>query len=359
MNTVLISLASLVIGLLYILWFRYKDVHEPEPVVYMLLSFAIGGVLSIVISSIIYLVVPVSMDFYGAFLVGFVEELGKLLAFLAILPFIKNQMDELVDGLIYMGCVALGFAVIENVFYAMNSPSPYSLLGLRAVTSTIGHISFSAYMGVAFVIHFREDRNYWGIFWGFIFAMVTHGLYDAVLFETHLNHYFGFVYITGAIIQYNILLLLLSYSKYRPPFDERFFNKHFSGEAITCLNCGNIKGNTEYIFKRIKMVKCPECHLNTMDKYSTKRVFNYYRPLFDIRVVMRGDRNKSSFHFSPRLKIFYNRKKQYFAFSLSEVKKWFFESNIEDRDHMLLKKLYAPFLNLLGFNKIRKREFIE
>lgn len=355
----MISLASLAIGLLYILWFRYKDVHEPEPVAYMLLSFAIGGVLSIVISSILYLVIPVSMNFSGAFVVGFVEELGKLLAFLTILPIIKKEMDELVDGLIYMGCVALGFAVIENVFYSMNSPSPYSLLGLRAVTSTIGHISFSAYIGVAFVIHLREDKNFSGIFWGFIFAMITHGLYDAVLFETNLNKLFGFVYLTGALIQYNILLLLLSFSKYRQPFDESFFTKHFSGENLTCPNCGNNEGNLEFVFRRIKMMKCPNCKLNTMDKYSTKRVFNYYRPLFEIRRVMQRKPNSATLHFSPPLQIFYNRRKQFFAFSLTDVKKWFFESNIKDRNHMMLHKVYSPLVNLLGFKKIKKREFID
>ena len=74
---ILISVLSLIIGLLYLAWFRSKDLYEPEPWTPLIIAMLAGGVLSVFISLFIYNFVPLEQNFLDAFGVGLVEEFGK------------------------------------------------------------------------------------------------------------------------------------------------------------------------------------------------------------------------------------------------------------------------------------------
>ena len=56
-------------------------------------------------------------------------------------------MDEPTDSLIYMACVALGFSLIENYFYAVRNPSTTPLIAIRLIICTPMHIAFSIFLG--------------------------------------------------------------------------------------------------------------------------------------------------------------------------------------------------------------------
>ena len=63
--------------------------------------------------------------------VGPVEEVAQLAAFLFAYPLIRKEMNEPTDGLLYMACVAFGFSFIVNFFYAVGSPAPGNRLFMR------------------------------------------------------------------------------------------------------------------------------------------------------------------------------------------------------------------------------------
>lgn len=356
---ILISVLSLIIGLLYLAWFRSKDLYEPEPWLPMIIAMLAGGALSVFISLFIYNYIPLEQNFLDAFGVGLIEEFGKGLAFVILLPYLKKEMNELVDGVIYMSSVALGFAVIENVFYAISSDSPYQLLAMRALTSTIGHISFSAFMGAAVVIHLREAKNYIGILWSYLFASALHGLYDAVLFEVQLNIFFSVVYIGGAIVQYNILKLLLSYSLYRPPFDARFFIPSPSPAILTCPHCGNEKNLQTGVFVKIEKTSCPNCGRTSLDSKSTRKAFSYFRPLYKWNEILKRSKGKGNIPLNDLGTIYFKLKGDFLVFEEGEFKPWVFQQNVQDRNQLILHRFYQPITKLMGFEKIVEREYQE
>lgn len=84
--------------------------------------------------------------------VGFAEEFSKYLIFVLIFLFRRNNKDNsstdsLIATMFYMGCVSLGFAVIENLGYAARSADPLNLLVWRGFTSVVGHFVFGLTTG--------------------------------------------------------------------------------------------------------------------------------------------------------------------------------------------------------------------
>jgi RsiW-degrading membrane proteinase PrsW (M82 family) len=67
--------------------------------------------------------------------------------------FFKRRFTGLESGLVYGVCVGLGFAAVENVLYGYEQmtsdglTSALMLLGLRVVSATIGHASYTAITG--------------------------------------------------------------------------------------------------------------------------------------------------------------------------------------------------------------------
>lgn len=53
----------------------------------------------------------------GSLIAPFVEEIMKGLAVLIVFLFFRNEFDSVLDGIIYAGVVALGFAATENTYY--------------------------------------------------------------------------------------------------------------------------------------------------------------------------------------------------------------------------------------------------
>ncbi len=185
-----------------ILWWVYtRDRHDPEP--QSLVAATVGLVALWVISAFMIELLgsaagilpdvpegetlPLAVAFVAAFYVGFVEEIGKLVAIL-ILPYRRAVFDQRMDGIVYGVAASLGFAAVENVLYVLmslvNNPLAAYLTGVaRAVTAVPGHavygILMGAWVGLAKV---NPARRHELILTGFMVAVLAHTLYDAVLF---------------------------------------------------------------------------------------------------------------------------------------------------------------------------------
>lgn len=94
--------------------------------------------------------------------VGFFEELSKLIIFLIIglyrLKITSSKKQHPMATMIYMGAVALGFAVIENILYGINYGE--GVLYWRAFTSVIGHLVFGLFMGYWIALGRMRGRLY-------------------------------------------------------------------------------------------------------------------------------------------------------------------------------------------------------
>jgi len=123
------------------------------------------------------------------FIVGPVEEGGKWLAAYFISSH-SPKFTRIIDGVKYGVAVGLGFAAAENALYLFNSlrvldlNSFVSTFLLRFAISTLAHILYSGifgyYIGKAQFQRYGRVRTYAT---GLILAIVTHGLFDFVLFS--------------------------------------------------------------------------------------------------------------------------------------------------------------------------------
>ena len=284
----LLVLLSFLIGILAIYYLREFDVHDKEPFSIMAIVTFAGGALSIGISLALYrylgsLGISDLRNAFGAiFVIGPVEEAAKLLALLLCYPIIQSHLDEPGDGLIYMACVALGFSLIENFIYVMNSQYPFYIMALRVSLATPMHISFSIFMGLAFYLlaEFKTGWPFMAI--AFAYAALTHGLYDLVMF----NQYIVLVLMLVIALAHYWTIKLLAYANATSPYRQSLrefieaYDNPMVEEGMECLNCGNGAHKPTYRIGEIRIQKCEACerYITTLD--SLVRMFRRFGSMF-------------------------------------------------------------------------------
>lgn len=93
-----------------------------------------------------------------------VEEGAKGLAVLLVLLAFRQEFDGVLDGIVYAGVVALGFATVENVLYygrivaKAGAPALFVVFFLRGVLGPFSHAVFTSMTGVGCGIA-RETHN--------------------------------------------------------------------------------------------------------------------------------------------------------------------------------------------------------
>ena len=292
MGLLAIVFVAFFIGILYLVKLRNYDIYDKEPFGIMFASFLVGGIVSIIVTTILYTFVNVEHTFAQAFYkVGIIEELAKLITFFLIYRIIRKHFDEIVDGVIYMSAIALGFAVIENVFYAMSADNAISMLAMRAFTSTIGHMAFSGIMGVALFIHFRVHKNWGGILLSLLLAAFAHGFYDGVLFNPDYTWSFVFVYVMIVIAALWTIRVVLSFSRFRKPFTLENFENTNQAVIQLCANCGTQSKGNQQEFWKINLQNCSNCENVILDLKYWKQVNRYYLPLREWKKTKKAYKN--------------------------------------------------------------------
>ena len=273
----LLILASFVAGIFIVYWLRTFDVHEKEPFSKMALVTIIGGVISIVFSLILYEyfdllgVQDIENAFGAMFVIGPVEEGAKLITMFLLMFLIRKEMHEPADGAIYMACIALGFSLIENVFYSINSEIPWILMAIRLITATPMHIGFSVIMGLAVYFHLFHQHNWKALMGSYVCASVMHGIYDVVAFSG-----VAFIFILAFVwVTKNWILTILGYSAATSPLRKslkEFVDSHNPSKhtGIECLKCGDTDDKVTYRYEKITFQKCETC-----DHYVTTKASLY------------------------------------------------------------------------------------
>lgn len=147
--------------------FLWIDRWEPEPPRLLQLAFLWGAgfaaLSALLINSSAALAADDllgrgSGDVLGATAIApFVEEAMKGLFLVGLLVFMRREIDGIVDGIVYAGLVAAGFAFTENILYigrafaegmGGQSSSVLTVLVLRGVFSPFAHPLFTAMTGI-------------------------------------------------------------------------------------------------------------------------------------------------------------------------------------------------------------------
>jgi RsiW-degrading membrane proteinase PrsW (M82 family) len=173
-----------------IVYIYVKDKYEKESKRYLTLAFVLGGVVSIIITTILYLFfdlfLPLPDDYSiwqqfvkAFFVVGFIEEFSKYLMVRGFLQ-PRTVFNEPYDGIIYAVMVSMGFAAVENIMYVIQGG--INVAFLRAFTAIPAHATFAIimgyYMGKA---KFSKNKFKWNLI-GLFTAVLFHGAYDFFLF---------------------------------------------------------------------------------------------------------------------------------------------------------------------------------
>ncbi len=187
MSLVLAAIAPAFIVIIYI---YLKDKYEKEPKRVMLFSFLLGAIVSVLITTILYLIFDyllplpddnsISQQFIKAFfVVALIEEFSKYVV-VRYYSQAKNSFNEPFDGIVYAVIVSMGFAMVENLIYVFQGGLEVALI--RAFTAVPAHATFGVLMGY-FMGKAKFNGNRIGDnLIGLSLAVLFHGAYDFFLF---------------------------------------------------------------------------------------------------------------------------------------------------------------------------------
>ena len=356
LQDILIIVVAALIGFGYLLLVRSYDIYEKEPLIKLLLVAVVGGLISVFVSLFLYEFVEVNYNFVDAIIkIGFIEEFSKLFALVVVYQFIKKDFNEIVDGIIYITAVSLGFAVIENVFYANNSEDPFNLLILRSIYAIIGHISFSGYMGIAFYIHKRIHKNYVGLLLSVVLASLAHGFYDGVIFQPELTFLFQTVFVVLIFLQLRLLKTTLGFSKFREKFREELFIDTEHIAFLFCDNCNSSVRSTKISFWKMQAGKCETCNNIVLSSGNIIRLFQYFRPILNSKKYLRKmSKMGGIITLDDEDKILFNTKKNFLSANINGLGNWLNEQNERDIKDILKIPVLGIILKYLGL-----RYFVE
>ena len=161
-------LAAIIPTFLYVGVIYWVDRYEKEPWWLLAAAFLWGAVPGILISFVfnsllsVPLLLVLGTDLGNAAapaLIGPpVEETVKGLALVAIFLFWRSEIDSPLDGIIYGAMVGMGFAMVENVYYFVETFNQGGVeawgvnIILRAVVFGLNHALFSSFAGLGIAV---------------------------------------------------------------------------------------------------------------------------------------------------------------------------------------------------------------
>lgn len=198
-TAIVAAVVAFVPAMLYLLPFIWLDRYDPEPLWLLALAFAWGALVSVIFSFFANTIFEIGLmaaygqqtgDTLGAIIGAPVfEEGSKGLGLILLLIFFRKYFDDILDGIVFAGVIALGFATVENVLYygrALNKGG-IILLGLlfvlRGCLGPFAHATFTAMTGIGCGVA-RESHNKIVRFFmpviGYIAAVSLHATWNTI-----------------------------------------------------------------------------------------------------------------------------------------------------------------------------------
>lgn len=220
-SAIMASVVAFIPAMFYLVPLVWLDRYDPEPAWLLALAFAWGALVAVIVSFIVN--TALGMVFgpaFGAVISAPVfEEGSKGLGLILLLIFFRKYFDDILDGIVFAGVIALGFATVENVLYygrgilQGGSGGLLVLFIVRGIFSPFAHVTFTAMTGIGCGIA-RESHN---IFVRLLLPVLGYGC--AVLLHAIWNGtavvggFEGFV-VAYLFFQFPFFLIFLGFSAY-------------------------------------------------------------------------------------------------------------------------------------------------
>jgi protease PrsW len=178
-------------ALFYLSIFLWIDRYDPEPARTLGFAFAWGAIIAVFFSAMGNGVVQAIFGERPTAMIAapIIEEASKGLGVVLIALLFRHDFDSVVDGIVYAGVVALGFAAMENVDYygrSFNARGEEGLIGtffVRGVMSPFAHLLFTAMTGIGCGIARETHKAALKVaapLGGFCLAMLLHALWNVL-----------------------------------------------------------------------------------------------------------------------------------------------------------------------------------
>ena len=244
-TTLLAAVVAFVPAVLYLSAFLWLDRYDPEPWGTLAFAFGWGALFSILVSGIFNTLFGAAVlnvvgmnaadTLTGILSAPVIEEATKGLGVLLIWLIFRKDFDSVVDGIVYAGVVALGFAAMENVDYYGRSFNEDGWAGLtstfilRGVLSPFSHVLFTCMTGIG--CGFARESHQAGIRWiaplvGMLSAMFLHALWNLLASFSSGTFFFGYL-----VLQIPLFLLFVSAFFYLVRREGRILNDALAFEV--------------------------------------------------------------------------------------------------------------------------------
>ncbi|MFH2037953.1 MAG: PrsW family intramembrane metalloprotease [Chloroflexota bacterium] len=198
-------LVSLFFGFTPMLFFAvilyWSDRYEKEPWILLGVVFLWGAIIAAGGAFLINTILGVGVFIFsnseaatnlatGSLIAPVVEELLKGFSVFVVFLIFRKEFDSILDGIIYAGVTALGFAATENTYYIFNNgflesgwQGLWSLVFIRVVLVGWQHPFYSAFTGIGLAIS-RLSKSLWikivASLAGFSLAIVIHSIHNTI-----------------------------------------------------------------------------------------------------------------------------------------------------------------------------------
>lgn len=202
--SVIAGLTAFIPAALYLGMFLWLDRYDPEPVRTLAFAFAWGAGIAIFVSGVFNVFFKQTFGDYltGVISAPMIEEGSKGAGVLLIALLFKHDFDSVVDGIVYAGVVALGFATMENVDYYGDSLVREGAEGLattfimRGIFSPFSHVLFTCMTGIGCGIA-RETYNpilkFASPLIGYLAAIFLHALWNSLASSSPGGFWIGYL----------------------------------------------------------------------------------------------------------------------------------------------------------------------
>ncbi|MEP6703989.1 MAG: PrsW family glutamic-type intramembrane protease [Acidobacteriota bacterium] len=161
---VVAAMVAFIPAVIYLFPLIWLDRYDPEPLWLLALAFAWGALVAVIFSIVVNSVVSgvaeaqfgtqAGVVIGGVFSAPIFEESSKGIGLLILLIFFRKYFDDILDGIVFAGVIALGFATVENVQYYGTTlgqggfPALVLLFFLRGILSPFAHVTFTSMTGI-------------------------------------------------------------------------------------------------------------------------------------------------------------------------------------------------------------------
>ncbi|MCS6993904.1 MAG: PrsW family intramembrane metalloprotease [Anaerolineales bacterium] len=210
-------LAALFFGFVPMFLFAYIlywfDHYEKEPLPLLVGVFAWGAVVAAGGSYVLNTLFGISVFSLtgsealsnlttGSISAPLFEETLKGLAVVVVFLVFRRELDSILDGIVYAGIAALGFAATENVLYIWRGYMDggwnglLALVGIRVILVGWQHPVYTSFIGMGLAIA-RNNRSFFvkilAVLAGWFVAMFTHSVHNTLAAFTSLENLTCFI----------------------------------------------------------------------------------------------------------------------------------------------------------------------